>query len=68
MHDPGLSPKQIEVINAISNGVTITGAAAQTGVHRKRSPSGGAICPISSAPSPTPNMSARFTIAKSAKL
>ena len=34
MHDPGLSPKQMEVINAISNGATITGAAAQTGVHR----------------------------------
>jgi transposase-like protein len=34
MLDHGLSPKQVEVINALSAGATITGAAAQVGVHR----------------------------------
>jgi len=34
MLDHGLSPKQVEVINALSTGASITDAAAQVGVHR----------------------------------
>jgi hypothetical protein len=34
MTDSGLSPQQIAVIDALSNGVTATEAAAQAGVHR----------------------------------
>ena len=34
MHDPGLSPKQVQVINALSSGASITDAAAEAGVHR----------------------------------
>src|SRR4029077_9721886 len=34
MTDYGLSPKQVEVINALSSGVNFTAAAEQIGVHR----------------------------------
>ena len=34
MTDCGLSDQQIQVINALSNGVTATEAAAQAGIHR----------------------------------
>jgi hypothetical protein len=34
MTDSGLSDQQIQVINALSNGVTVTDAAAQAGIHR----------------------------------
>jgi len=34
MTDIGLSPQQIQVIDALSSGVSITDAAAQAGVHR----------------------------------
>jgi transposase-like protein len=34
MTDSGLSDQQIQVINALSNGVTVTEAAEQAGIHR----------------------------------